>query len=283
MLWFKKQVGNKTIQSEFDAIQPAEMQIELDADICRMKLQQLLDAAEEKGGIGEFIIALQNKQQMFSSVLNSDVIDQLDGTSIDALLDTVFTSRRKLPASLSHVPHEVLAAQIKDLLYGDEDIFIRMEQFVLMIDTENRKIKRAAWDFAAELLHFSRPEVYPHMSRWVWDENETSGALREFILGGDSMQQVPLGGRPEDFEASRVWFANQLGKQGFYRDIHYLIDLLVAQAYAEYLLSMSNGMGMFSSRFGADDMQPLDFVVKLLGIDPPRKNGLTRLKKVVVH
>jgi len=283
MLWFKKQINDKAIESVCDAIQPAEMQIELDADICRMKLQQLLDAAEEKGGISEFITALQNKQQMFAQVLDPDVIDQLNNEAIEALLDTVFTSRRKLPALLIQVPHEVLVSQIKDLLYGEDDMLKRMEQFVLMIDSDNRKAKRAAWDFAAELLHFSRPEIYPHMSRWVWDKKETTGALREFILGGDSMQEIPLGGSPEDFEASRVWFANQLGKQGFYRDIHYLIDLLLAQAYAEYLLSMSNGMGMFNAQFGAEDMQPLDFVVKLLGIDPPRKKGLTRLKKVVVH
>jgi len=40
----------------------------------------------------------------------------------------------------------------------------------------------AAWDFAAEVLHFHAPERYPLMTRWVWDETTQSGALRELVV-----------------------------------------------------------------------------------------------------
>ncbi len=282
MLWFKKQTANDS-DHDFDEIEPSNMKTGLDDEICRSKLQSLLNATEDKGGIDGFIEALKNKHVLFSSVLGKEKIDELSPENLSILLDTVFTARRKLPASLNKVPHEVIVQQIKHLLYGKQSITERMQQFSAMVDGENKKVQRAAWDFGAELMHFYRPEKIPHMSRWVWNENEASGALREFIRGGDTMRDVTFGSAPENFEASRVWFAQQLGQQGFYRDIHYLIDLLVAQAYADYILSMSSGMGMFGPQFGGGELKPLELIVKLLGIDPAKKNDFMRLKKAVVH
>ncbi|MDH3326328.1 MAG: hypothetical protein OEM38_06380 [Gammaproteobacteria bacterium] len=282
MLWFKRQAAEH-ITHNFDEIEPASLKIELDDHICAQKLQQLIKATEEHGGVDGYIEALKNKQKMFSIALAHDSIDKLSSEGLEALLDTVFTARRKLPDSISKVPHEVVVSQVKHLLYGKQSIVDRMQQFVALIDNENKKVQRAAWDFSAELLHFSGPETFPLMSRWVWNEKETSGSLREFIRGGDTMRDVTFGESPADFEASRVWFAQQLGQQGFYRDIHYLIDLLIAQAYAEYILSMSSGMGMFGPQFGNAELQPIELVVKLLGIEPAKKNEATRLKKAVVH
>jgi len=282
MLWFKKKTAEEVLHN-FDEIEPSVLKIPLDEEICGQKLQQLLNATEEQGGVDVFIEALKSKQAMFSSALAYDKIDDLSQEEIEVLLDTVFTARRKLPNVLTKVPHEVIATQIKHLLYGQQSITDRLQQFVALIDGENKKAQRAAWDFGSELLHFCRPEQFPHMSRWVWNEKETSGSLREFIRGGDTMRDITFGETPADFEASRVWFAQQLGQQGFYRDIHYLIDLLLAQAYAEYILSMSSGMGMFGPQFGAAELKPLELVVKLLGIEPARKNNTMRLKKAVVH
>ena len=294
MLWFKKQRAEDHLFTEgFDDIEPSSLKITLDDEICRTKLQELLNATEEQGGVDGFLEALRNKQALFSDVLAYEKIDDLSSESLSVLLDTVFTARRKLPPSLSKVPHEVIVQQVKHLLYGKQPIPDRMSQFVAIfggsgsddrkVEKENKKVKRAAWDFAAELLHFNCPERFPNMSRWVWNEKETSGALREFIRGGDTMRDVTFGDDPSNFEASRVWFAQQLGQQGFYRDIHYLIDLLVAQAYAEYILSMSSGMGMFGSQFGGAELKPIELVVKLLGIDPAKRNDGMRLKKAVVH
>jgi len=281
MLWFKKQASNS--EQNFDEIEPSTLKTGLDDEICRIKLEELLNATNEKGGIDTFIASLKNKHALFSDVLSYEKIDELSPEGLSILLDTVFTARRKLPDSLSKVPHDVVVRQIKHLLYGKQTISERMQQFSALFEGEHKKTQRAAWDFSAELLHFYSPERFPHMSRWVWNEKETSGALREFIRGGDTMRDVSFGDTPANFEASRVWFAQQLGQQGFYRDIHYFIDLLVAQAYAEYILSMSSGLGMFGSQFGAAELKPLELVVKLLGIDPAKKNDFMRLKKAVVH
>jgi len=282
VLWFKKNSAQQT-NKVGDVIEPSQLRVNYDESICRHKLQMLLNQVQDKGGIDEFIQALANKQVLFQRVLNQDAIDSLNMESIEALLDTIFTARRKIPVVIATIPQDLLVKQIKDLLYGDKALQERMQHFVDLFENDNRKIKRAAWDFAAELLHFNDPEKYPHMSRWVWNAEEVSGAYREFLAGGDSLTEIPIGAAPGDFEATRIWFAQQLGEQGFYRDIHFIIDLLIAQAYAEYVLGMSKGMGMFGSQFGATETEPLEFLVKLLGIDPPRKAGLTRLKKAVVH
>jgi len=282
MRWFKRR-SSVEISRNHNEIEPAILKIALDEEICGQKLQQLLNAAEDQGGVDELIGSLKRKQQVFSGVLADEKIDKLSSDGVEILLDAVFTARRKLPDSLNKVPHEVLQQKVKHLLCGDQPIINRMQQFVALVDNENRKVQRAAWDFSAELLHFNKPEQFPLMSRWVWNEKETSGSLREFIRGGDTMRGVTFGEAPSDFEASRVWFAKQLGQQGFYRDIHFLIDLLFAQAYAEYILSMSSGLGMFGSQFGSAELRPIELVVKLLGIEPARKNDAMRLKKAVVH
>lgn len=284
MLWFNKNQSSKQEAARTeDVIVPTELKVSYDEGICHNKLQLLLNQVEEKGGVDEFIQALANKHVLFQKALSKEAIESLDLSTIEALLDTVFTARRKLPAVLSEIPIEVLTNQIKDLLYGEKELLERINTFVDLFETDNRKVKRAAWDFAAELLHFNAPEKYPHMSKWVWNAGELSGAYREFLAGSDSLSEIPIGGEPGDFEATRVWLAEQLGQQGFYRDIHFLIDLLIAQAYAEYVLGMSKGLGMFGAQFGGAEAEPLEFLVKLLGIDPPRKQGLTRLKKSVVH
>jgi hypothetical protein len=283
MLWFKSQLSKQDASVVGDNIQPAQLLVSYDEGICRHKMQLLLNQVDEKGGVDPFIEALATKHALFQNALNEAAIDKLDLETIEALLDTVFTARRKIPSVLADIPLEVLTSQIKDLLYGEKELLERMSAFVNLFETGNRKVKRAAWDFAAELLHFNAPEKYPHMSQWVWNANELSGAYREFLAGSDSLTEIPIGGTPSDFEATRIWLAEQLGQQGFYRDIHFLIDLLIAQAYAEYVLGMSKGMGMLSAQFGATETESLEFLVKLLGIDPPRKKGLTRLKKSVVH
>jgi hypothetical protein len=283
MIWFKKQLAGSDRSAMGDKIVPAKLAVNFDEGICRNKLQLLLKQVEDKGGISEFVQALENKHVMFNKVLNEQAIEQLDAVAIEALLDTVFTARRKLPDVMHQIPDTHLVSQIKDLLYGEAELQARMQSFTDLFETDNKKVKRAAWDFAAELLHFNAPEQYPHMSKWVWNDKEISGAYREFLPGSDSLSEIPLGGSPGDFEATRVWIAEQLGQEGFYRDIHFLIDLLIAYAYAEYVLGMSKGMGMLGAQFGGAETEPLEFIVKLLGIDPPRKKGLTRLKKAVVH
>lgn len=276
MLWYGKQADRR----DAELIEPAPLTVPLDAEICRGKLQCLLNDLSERGGMDVFVTSLEKKHELFRSVLAPEQVEAMDHGTLDTLLECVFTARRRLPAALSKMSHETLLEAVKVLLYGRESLAERVRAFAAVIPDADRKIKRAAWDFAAELLHFRAPENYPLMTRWVWDPNTVSGALREFVRGNDTMRHIPIDDRPGTFEGARVWFAEQLAALGFYRDVHFIVDLLLAQAYGDYVRAMASGMGILNADFGAKN-DPAELLVKLLGIDPARRGGRPRIKPIL--
>lgn len=276
MIWYGRQADRR----DAELIEPAALTIPLDAEICRGKLQRLLDDLSERGGVDTFVTSLEKKHELFRDALAPEQVEAMDRNTLDTLLECVFTARRRLPAVLSRVPDETLFEAVKALLYGRENLAERVRAFAAMVPDADRKIKRAAWDFAAELLHFRAPEHYPLMARWVWDPNTVSGALREFVRGNDTLRHIPIDDRPETYEGARVWFAEQLAALGFYRDVHFVVDLLLAQAYGDYVRAMASGMGILSADFGAKN-DPAELLVKLLGIDPARRGGRPRIKPIL--
>jgi hypothetical protein len=256
-----------------DLIRPAALKVAFDPAICAGKLACLVRDAEDSGGLQRLVGALEKKHALFAVALEIDALDRMGAEALEALLECVFPARRRLPVAGGH---EQALAEIRDLLYGEVALGARMEGFADALGGNNAKLRRAAWDFGAELLHFGQPERYPLMTRWVWDARAGSGALREFIRGGDALREIALEATPEAFEGARLALTEQLAVQGFYRDVPYLIDLLLAQAYADYLRAMSSGLGLLRADFGAQH-DPVDLVVKLLGIDSPRRSGRSRV------
>lgn len=273
MLWYGKQADGGAVER----VEPAALNVTLDAGIFQGKLQCLLDDLAERGGADAFVASLETKHALFRSALAPECVDALDREALDALLECAFTARRRLPAALVGLGQEVLAGAVKRLLFGQEALTERMRTFVELVPAVDRKLRRAAWDFAAELLHFRAPERYPLMTRWVWDSGAVSGALREFVRGNDSLREIPMDDRPGTFEGARVWFAEQLSALGFYRDVHFLIDLLLARAYTDYVRAMASGLGILQADFGAKN-DPAEMPAKLLGIDPARRSGRPRIK-----
>lgn len=288
MLWFKKQPNSAITEGEADSIIPAELSVPLDARQFQQRFSALSHIAEEDAGIDAFLASLEAKHKLFSNLLNQDVIEQLTMDGVEALLETVFSARRRVYPAFSAMGITVTTDAIRELLYGKSALLDRLNHFSEIVeindaaDKEARKIaaknRRAAFDFGAELLHFNDPIKYPLMTRWVWDQNTVSGALREFIRGNDTLPDVPLGNSPEMFEGARTWLAAQLAEQGLYKDVHYWVDLVQAQAYAEYFRSMAEGM--LSADFGRAS-GPADHIKKFLGIDSPAKEGLSRVRRDV--
>ncbi|ARU30544.1 hypothetical protein CAP31_01855 [Sulfuriferula sp. AH1] len=288
MLWFKKQPNSAITEGEADLIIPAELSVPLDARQFQQRFSALSHIAEEDAGIDAFLASLEAKHKLFSNLLNQDVIEQLTMDGVEALLETVFSARRRVYPAFSAMGIAATTDAIRELLYGKSALLDRLNHFSEIVqindaaDKETRKIaaknRRAAFDFGAELLHFNDPIKYPLMTRWVWDQNTVSGALREFIRGNDTLPDVPLGNSPEMFEGARTWLAAQLAEQGLYKDVHYWVDLVQAQAYAEYFRSMAEGM--LSADFGRAS-GPADHIKKFLGIDSPAKEGLSRVRRDV--
>jgi hypothetical protein len=289
MLWFKKQPNQIAAESEPDLIIPAELSVPLDARQFQQKFSALQKNAEEDAGVDAFLASLQAKHELFSNLLAEDKLAELSMASVEALLETVFSARRRVYPSIESLGIDKAREYVRNLLYGKANLLDRLDQFSDVVvsdenaDKETKKLiaknKRAAFDFGAELLHFNNPIKYPLMTRWVWDQNTVSGALREFIRGNDTMPDVPLGNSPEMYEGARTWLATQLAEQGLYKDVHFWIDLVQAQAYAEYFRSMAEGM--LSADFGRAS-GPSDHIKKFLGIDAPAKDGMSRVRREIL-
>lgn len=286
MLWFKKQPDSPVPAGEADTIVPAALSVALDPRQFQQHFSQLGRQAEEGAGLEDLLTSLQAKSRLFSGLLNAAALPSLSMEDIEALLETVFSARRRVFPALQALGVEATREAIQELLYGNMALVERLQKFSEIVpldeaaDKETRKQaaknRRAAFDFGAEMLHFNNPVKYPLMTRWVWDQNTVSGALREFIRGNDSLPDVPLGNSPEMFEGARAWLAEQIAEQGLYKDVPFWIDLVLAQAYSEYFRSMAEGM--LSADFGRG-ITPQEQLKKFLGIDAERKTGQSRVKR----
>jgi len=269
MLWYKKQadVTNRQSKDGKDVV-PAQLEIEFDRSIAESKLNTLLEHASDVGGVEPLISSLNAKCLLFETVfpVNRPSDWELTEDQLSAVVRTVFQARRKIDSIANSIGKQVLINGIADLVYGHKSVEDRLDAFVSMVKVDLKKERRAMRDLAAEILHFRDPEGMPLMARWVWDEATASGALREFIRGNDVLPEIPIDNRPETFEGARVWFVDILADAGFYRDVPMLIDLVQAQAYADYVRAMSGRIGLIQAEF-AQNHHPLELLSKLLGID----------------
>ncbi len=286
MLWFKKRQEAVGLGPAAGEIVPAELPVALDADLFRRHFENLLATAEQDGGIESYLLALNAKQHLFAAILDRDRAGSLGMAEIERLLDRVSTARRRLYPGLQELGIARAAALARKLLTGNAPLGERLQDFVHAVagsegmDRESRKtaarVRRAAWDFAAEMLHFSDPVRFPLMSRWVWDQGTQSGALREFLRGNDALREIPFSNNPGLFEGARLWLAERIAEEGVYRDVPFWIDLVLAQAYTAYFRSVTDGSLGADFRRGVSAHEQLR---KLLGIDTPRNEGRSRVKK----
>lgn len=286
MLWFRKQPDSAIAVGEADAIAPASLSVALDPRQFQQHFSQLKRQSEDGVELESLLASLQAKSRLFSALLSEDALPSLTLEEVESLLETVFSARRRVFPALQALGADAVRGAIQELLYGNMALAERLQKFSEIVpldeaaDKETRKQaaknRRAAFDFGAEMLHFNNPVKYPLMTRWVWDQNTVSGALREFIRGNDSLPDVPLGNSPEMFEGARAWLAEQIAEQGLYKDVPFWIDLILAQAYSEYFRSMAEGM--LSADFGRGTT-PQEQLQKFLGIDAERKTGQSRVKR----
>jgi hypothetical protein len=139
--------------------------------------------------------------------------------------------------------------------------------------------KRHRWvrDLAAELLHYTDPERYPLMCRWVWDARANTGVLRE-IWHGDNLDHrvidVPDG--YETFLVLREELSQFLSENGVFRDVVFYVDLLCAQVYADYI--SAQGGSYLRADFSSPG-DPLAYTRRLLGLDGINaRTGRSRFK-----
>ena len=286
MLWFGKRTASAAVAVVPAEVVPVDLPVPLDAVVFQRHFSALLAGMEQDGGADSFLAALAAKRQAVTEVRERVQQSACGLDALEGVLALVFTARRKLYPALADLGDERVVELMTGLWFGTASPGERLQQFVdAMPGAESgiresvkaaAKLRRAAWDFAAEMLHYGEVERYPLMSHWVWDQATQSGALREFVRGGDAMREVPFSNEPAIFEGARRWLAEQLAGQGIYRDEALWINLVLGQGYLAYFRSMTEGS--LGADFGRG-VPPNEQLKRLLGIDAAPGARPDRVKK----
>ncbi|WP_018867551.1 MULTISPECIES: hypothetical protein [unclassified Thioalkalivibrio] len=266
MRWFRKP-AEVVSDAAASGLAPEPLEVSFDKEILATKLNSLNEAIAEAGGVDgleTFIEALRSKHEVFAAIVAKG--DEIDAEDVRTLGGLVFSVRRKLGALMAE-RQGALVDGVRALVRPDVEVNERLAGFADLA-ADDKKLRRAIWDFGAEILHFADPEAMPLACRWVWDTSTTTGALREFIRGNDTLRSIPIGDSVGAIEGARRWFFDALAEEGFYRDLPFVTDLVWVQAYSDYARSLSMSLGMIDNQFGTKQ-DPLELAVKMLGIDSP--------------
>jgi len=256
------------------AVAPSRPVLDLSGPRLTRGLETLIAASEEHGGVETYIGGLRFKADLFRKAFGPEGIGTLDEDTFVGLCAFMAPVRRRIGGWLATGDFDALLGHLADLL-ADGDVDERMATFRAHFPGDRRH--RWVRDLAAEVLHFSDPERYPLMARWVWDETANSGALRE-IWFADNIDavtlQVPDG--YETFLVLREELSQFLTDNGIFRDTLYYADLLMAQVYGDYIAEQG---GSFLRTDFSSELDPMEFTRRMLGLDGvDPETGRTRVR-----
>jgi len=262
--------------------------LKLDGARFSMHFSEFVSLADAGLGLQSYVEGLETKHRLFAAAL--EVPTRLDLATLETLLQTVFTARRKLYPLIEALGAGRFAERAQALLASEASVTERIAAFCDALPyppgegresrTQTRKLRGAAQDFAAELLHFAQPQTYPLMTRWVWDAASASGALRELMAVPDGAVHIDVPGAAEIFAAARGWLYERIAEQGIWRDRHWLADLVLAMAYVTYFRAMTGGvLGSDFTRSSTPDEQ----LRKLLGFDAAGGRSRVRKSAATIH
>jgi hypothetical protein len=235
----------------------------------RAALEAALTGCEALGGVERYIEALRLKARLFRDVLIDGTAGILDPATLAALSAFMPTVRRRLVPLLGtdsfarvRTAITLALADLEDTARTDQRIAACRAQF------PDDRAHRWVRDLAAEVLHNVDPERYPLMTRWVWDARANTGALREIWFGPDvDSRTIAVGDDYATFLALRQELAVFLSDNGFFRDLPFYVDLLLAQIYAEYICAQ--GGTYLRADFSSPD-DPMQHTRRMLGLDGVR-------------
>ncbi len=214
-------------------------------------------------------------------MLGKGRVGELTETEFCDLAAFITPVRRRIGAWLGDNGFLAMRRRLVALLDGWSDLATadrRMRAFVESFPADREH--RWARDLAAEVLHFTQPERYPLMTRWMWDARVNTGVLRE-IWHGDDVDQLTIGvgdGFATFAELSRE-LEGFLHANGVYRDVPFYIDLLAAHVYAGYI-NDRGGQYLYGDFCGAEH-DAMAHTRRMLGLDAvDSESGRTRLKLI---
>jgi hypothetical protein len=252
--------------------------LDLSGPKLRYASEHLIDAAEESGGIERYVGALALKASLFAELLGTGEATALTDTAFCDLCAFITPVRRRVGAWLGRNGFAAMRQRLTALLDGltDRDTAgQRIAAFVASFpaDREHRWVR----DLAAEVLHFTAPDLYPLMTRWMWDRHVNSGVLRE-IWHGDPPTTIAVDDDLATFAMLNEELEGFLQDNGVFRELPFYVDLLCAHVYAFYI-NDRGGQYLRADFCGKQDS--MAHTRRLLGLDAvDTESGRTRLKLI---
>ncbi len=254
--------------------------LDLSGPKLRRALERLLEAAEPGGGIERYVGALALKASLFEEVLGKGRVAAMTQTQFCDLCAFISPVRRRIGAWLGRNGFPAMRGRLEALLHGWSDpgtTDLRMRAFTASFPADREH--RWARDLAAEVLHFTAPEHYPLMTRWMWDRRVNTGVLREIWHDEEvGASIIAIDDNLAAFAVLTEELEGFLNDNGVFRDLPFYVDLLCAQVYSLYI-NDRGGQYLRADFCGSGD--PMAHARRLLGLDAvDTESGRTRLKLI---
>ncbi len=248
--------------------------LHLDGRRLRTAFNSMVDCAEKLGGIEVIVEGLSGKSILFQRTFCDSAENLLESEFLDtcAFMPTV---RRRIKSVLERLSFSELNQIIHMLLtnVSVENIDEHIEAFESNLQSTSRD--RWIHDLAAEILHFREPDTFPLMTRWIWDYGSNSGVLREIWFSDSETDYLNIPNGIRTHLELRRELSEFLDSLGVYKNINYMIDVLFAWIYSQYI---GNQGGSFLKTDFSFTGTPFGYVFRMLGLDAAlSSSGKSRL------
>ena len=256
--------------------------LDLSGPKLRRAFENLVESADESGGVERYVGALALKASLFEEVLGKGRISELTEAEFYDLATFITPVRRRVGAWIGRNGFVAMRGRLEDLLQGWSDLGTvdrRVDAFVASFPADREH--RWSRDLAAEVLHFTLPERYPLMTRWMWDARVNTGVLREIWYGENAdADAIAVGDNFAVFAILREELESFLQVNGVFRDLAFYVDLLCAHIYAGYI-NDKGGQYLHADFCGGAKVDAMAHTRRLLGLDAvDSESGRTRLKLI---
>ena len=254
--------------------------LDLSGPRLRRAFENLVQSAEATGGVERYVTALSLKASLFEELLGKGKVGELTETEFLDLAAFIAPVRRRIGDWLGENNFDFLRLQLIKLLEGWSDTTTtdaRIATFVNAFPAD--KAHRWARDLAAEVLHFTAPDRYPLMTRWIWDKEVGTGALREIWYGEDvDAAIIEVDNSLLTFSTLRIELEGFLAEQGVFRDLPFYVDVLLSHIYSGYI---NDRGGQYLRSDFTTNSDPMFHTRRMLGLDAvDTKTGRTRLRLI---
>jgi len=275
MAWLGRR---KAVEAVYEG--PSEVVLDLSGPRLRRAFEDLKLSAEPTGGVSRYITALSLKSALFGELLGNGAVNELSQTGFLDLSAFVAPVRRRIAATIEQMGFDHIKGALIRLLEGYPEIGSVEDRMAVFCSAfPQDKAHRWVRDLGAEVLHFVDPEAFPLMTRWIWDARVSTGALREIWHADDvDAAQIIVGDDVEVFRVLSLELNGFLAGEGFYRDLPFAADLLLAHIYSGYI---NDRGGQYLRSDFTTEGDPMHHTRRMLGLDAvDTETGRTRLRLI---